>query len=501
MYVFPLVERELRVAVRRPSTRRLRIFFGAGTFAAVVWAFLVWGTSFTSAGWVFFNSACVIASVLSLLTGIVIASDSISRERREGTLGLLYLTDLDALDVVMGKLAAAGVVPLFTLLAMFPSLAICQLLGGVAPDEFWRGILILGTTLFFSLAGTVFVSSFCEHRRSASLGAALLLVTVNPLFLWYLTWQYRGAATLFWSTLIGLLLLGACLLGAAACFVSRAWRDREVREEQARIWVHRGRTARPLLEKLPVAWMMLRRRSFPPAARWSALAGMFCFFGMLLWMSFTPARVSAELLLILILHLVFLATVLGRTAYSFYTDRQDGSLELLLGTRLTNEDIFTGFVRFLLDQSFILFAFLTALDLLFSTALALSGYGDLATMPLAAAVTLWLSFLAARWVGVYRSLMVNLPALAMLTTFGRLAFVPLALSALFLWAPRTNFVKVMEFWVVSSAMLALFFGHDARTTLVKVGRDLLLRPFTEKPPHLESEWSFINWDEVLNEEN
>ena len=34
---------------------------------------------------------------------------------------------------------------------------------------------------------------------------------------------------------------------------------------------------------------------------------------------------------------------------------------------------------------------------------------------------------------------------------------------------------------------------DAKQALIKHGRTLLLRPENEKAPHIENEWTFIDW--------
>ena len=43
---------------------------------------------------------------LCLLAGVLLTADCLSEEKREGTLGLLFLTDLKGYDVVLGKFMA-----------------------------------------------------------------------------------------------------------------------------------------------------------------------------------------------------------------------------------------------------------------------------------------------------------------------------------------------------------------------------------------------------------
>jgi ABC-type transport system involved in multi-copper enzyme maturation permease subunit len=160
MNPLPLLSRELIVASRRPITQRLKLGFGGGSMLVAVWSLLV---STGDAGPTVFMALTGIAVVLAMFTGIFVASDTISRERREGTLGFLFLTDLHAHDVVLGKLAAAGLVPAMALLSMFPALALCQLVGGVPAGLFWKTMLALVVTLLYSLSATIYVSSIARR--------------------------------------------------------------------------------------------------------------------------------------------------------------------------------------------------------------------------------------------------------------------------------------------------------------------------------------------------
>ena len=61
-------------------------------------------------------------------------ADCLSRERREGTVGLLFLTPLKARDIVLAKGLAHGLRALTLWLATLPVMALPFLLGGVG----WR---------------------------------------------------------------------------------------------------------------------------------------------------------------------------------------------------------------------------------------------------------------------------------------------------------------------------------------------------------------------------
>ena len=116
----------------------------------------------------------VLAFGFALLSGVFLTADCLSAERREGTLGLLFLTDLTPLDVALGKLAATSLHACYALLAAFPVLALPLLLGGVTGAEFARVLLVLAVTLFLSLAAGLCVSAVNRETRNAMGGTFIL---------------------------------------------------------------------------------------------------------------------------------------------------------------------------------------------------------------------------------------------------------------------------------------------------------------------------------------
>ena len=57
-------------------------------------------------GLALFIALSAIAYIYSLRAGALSTADCVSEEKREGTLGLLFLTDLKSYDIVLGKLGA-----------------------------------------------------------------------------------------------------------------------------------------------------------------------------------------------------------------------------------------------------------------------------------------------------------------------------------------------------------------------------------------------------------
>src|SRR5690348_4682839 len=111
MNVLPIVDRELRVAARRPGTYRTRLWAASAAILLAAWRCLdfAWrGASPGTQGRSLFYTLSGLAFVYCLFIGARVTADTISEEKREGTLGLLFLTDLKGLDVVLGKLVASS---------------------------------------------------------------------------------------------------------------------------------------------------------------------------------------------------------------------------------------------------------------------------------------------------------------------------------------------------------------------------------------------------------
>src|SRR5436190_9691760 len=85
--------------------------------------FNIGGALFQALGWMALGAA--------LLSGLFLTADCLSEEKREGTIGLLFLTDLRGYDVVGGKFISQSLRAFYGLLAIFPVLAMIMLMGGV----------------------------------------------------------------------------------------------------------------------------------------------------------------------------------------------------------------------------------------------------------------------------------------------------------------------------------------------------------------------------------
>src|SRR6185436_17365787 len=94
-------------------------------------------------------------------------ADCLSSEKREGTLGLLFLTNLNGFEIIGGKLCSSALTAAYGLFALFPLLALQMLIGGITLGHFWRTVLALVNAIFFSVAAGFLASSVCLRQFTA----------------------------------------------------------------------------------------------------------------------------------------------------------------------------------------------------------------------------------------------------------------------------------------------------------------------------------------------
>src|SRR5438128_640880 len=203
MTFLPIVARELRVAARRRGTYWMRLGAALAALAIGGWVMLIPDLrSPQRLGMALFVPLSIISYGYSLLIGIFRTADCLSEEKREGTLGLLFLTDLKGYDIVLGKLAATSLNAFYGMLAIFPVMAIPLLAGGVTGTEFWRVALVSANNLLFSLAVGIFCSAISKDERKALVSAFLIVLFFTGVLpfidlLRHELWQRPSAAILF----------------------------------------------------------------------------------------------------------------------------------------------------------------------------------------------------------------------------------------------------------------------------------------------------------------
>ena len=383
MTLLPIVARELRVAARRKATYYMRTFVAGGVITISALVFLMLHTeSPKELGKVLFAFVSGTVLFFCALIGGGLTADCLSEEKREGTLGLLFLTDLTGFDVVMGKLASTSVNAFYSLLAVMPVLALPLLLGGVSPGEFQRVVLVCVNTMFLSLTTGLCVSSVSHHARKAIGGAMalMLLLTLGiPVlggwldFKYHIRWaetaftlqspvlgmihafdrDYRTHADQFWSSLILIHLIAWACLGLASRAAKRTWQDRPKSIKPGgwraawRTWLlgsatERRALRRRLLRINPFLWRVGRER-WRGYAVWLAMAivGIVWLWGALNlghdWFG-QPSYFVTGFLLMIGLKLA----VASEAGHALGQDRWSGALELVLATPLSVGEIVGG---------------------------------------------------------------------------------------------------------------------------------------------------------------
>jgi ABC-type transport system involved in multi-copper enzyme maturation permease subunit len=184
MTFLPIIERELRVRARGRATYWTRFAAAAlATLLCLPQMFSSYPAGTPAALGQVLLSMIVGAAFLLCCAACLLTSDAISSERREGTLGLLLLTEVNPLDVLVGKLGSAGLTSLCALLTFLPMLMITVLAGGVTGGEAFRKELVLLETLFLALAAGVWASARGREglRNSRNALLALVAVLLGPL--------------------------------------------------------------------------------------------------------------------------------------------------------------------------------------------------------------------------------------------------------------------------------------------------------------------------------
>jgi ABC-type transport system involved in cytochrome c biogenesis permease component len=386
MPFLPIAERELRVAARRKATYRTR-------FWAVLVAIIAFGWQLSSMirahipstnhGKYLFVTLSVLAFVYCLFIGARVTSDCLSEEKREGTLGLLFLTDLKGYDVVFGKLVASSLNAVYGLIAIVPLLAICLLLGGVSFAQFLKMVLVLITVLFFSLAAGIFVSTYNRLERTAmfftilvillcTLGPVLIGFVLNvnfgfnerniwavlmfsPAFLLLLTFEPNAAKSFavpaFELTLAMTWLFTIFFLRQASKKLPHSWEQKEPKPSASKIVSLQMPQANKsqakefranALEINPFLWLTLRGREKLNHAWGFVIAIIVIWF--LGFLGSRNVMWDYELVFptFLFIHAFLKIWVTSEACTRLVEDRRNGALELLLSTPLDVKEIIRG---------------------------------------------------------------------------------------------------------------------------------------------------------------
>ena len=397
MTFFPVVERELRAAARGRVAWWARV--GACLLLLGLTAWLLWvapGQFFDpqKTGRNLFSLLTAVAFLLCLASGVVLTADCLSREKRSGTLGLLFLTDLRAHEVVLGKLAATSIVAVYALLAVLPLLTLTLVLGGITVQAIIGMAVCLLNALWLSLTAGLLISALSRDERRAIAGVFVLLgvVTLGFPLLGLLVDEFVGLNSRqrwfeliaipspaygylmgltrlihaqagspppapFWYSQVWGQILGWLFLWIACAIAVRAWHDTNltpVPEEASPSWwqrwqgwwfgtlARRRELRRRLLESGPLIWLTHRHRP-RVLAPWIALGTLtLLWFAGALWVGVDWYNSLVAVAFAFSLQTGIKYQVAAESCRRFAEDRPSGALELLLSTPLTPEAIVEG---------------------------------------------------------------------------------------------------------------------------------------------------------------
>jgi hypothetical protein len=476
----PVLERELRVAARKRMTIWNR--FAIALLAIGLWVVILEANRTLSTAQVsrqLFVAISVIGLIFTLFAGIFLTSDCLSIERREGTLGLLFLTDLKGYDVVLGKLAATSIHAIYGLLAIIPVLGLPLLMGGVSAGQFYRTVLVLLLALLFSLSVGLFWSSVNTQSRQA-LSATLLTLVVAAGVLPSLGWLdsyafgYTRVPQLFWfspvhayikgldgyyygsgrdefwitSSIIAALSVG--LFVAASLILPRVWQEgsdevgsgRRLRAKGPHLRKPGSVEAR-MLDSNPYQWLVARDTSFQKFGL--QLVGLLAVIWLGAYVTAFLGKKHVEAFVIAVfvayaLHQAIKWLAALEITRQLIIDKQSGALELIMVTPLPGDAVFTGQRRAYRNKLrvFLLLGSVVSLALVFivfaeSAKLQMQSKDQIifAELFLGGLMMLWLDLRAMEDVGMAEALRGKKHSRAMLGTIGKLMLVPWA-AVLFL---------------------------------------------------------------------
>ena len=386
MTFLPIVARELRVASRRRWTYWGR--FGAALLAVIAFGVVLLAEGSPNPndiGSDLFATLAVLVFFSVAIVGTQLTCDCLSAERREGTLGLLFLTDLRGYDVVFGKLAATSLHAAYSIMAVLPVLAIPLLLGGVTHGEIWRVALVSANLLFFFLSVGMFSSSVCreDHRGLAlSIFLSLAVLLAAPLLASWWELKHPGVqlpdwcsgipspafgcgtafeanygtegAAAFWCNALATQIYSWIFLLLACWIVPRSWQETAAGPKRGkwrdlwRAFSHGSAAARAvarlkLLEINPFLWRAGRPRVkyFAPWAFLVIAAAGWFVCGKLMDNRYLFDE-PTDLLCAGAVHFVLKVWVASEACCCFAEDRRSGALELLLTTPLGAAQIVRG---------------------------------------------------------------------------------------------------------------------------------------------------------------
>jgi ABC-type transport system involved in multi-copper enzyme maturation permease subunit len=340
---FPLIFRELRVLARQGQLFWIRITGAAAGFATL--AFLLLGPVLVGAqlGHQIFQALNTILLFTILLVGPVVTCDCISQEKREGTLGLLFLAPLSSRSIVLSKFAINAVRAVTLFLAILPMMALPIVFGGINGQEIVWVILRQVIALCIALSSGIVASTFYRNFIQTAVVAELIS---GGLWLIFHVLQLPSLVGC-----IAVIMATVTVMEFCSNNLKQKWEEESSNYKEP-FWVRAvaasitgqvvfRQDTRAARSRNPIAWLQEYSWS-ARLAKWGWLALALCveIFEMFDWGDLSTHRREITVQRALATVLVLGMALAG--ANSFRRERLSGAMELLLVTPLSPRQIIFG---------------------------------------------------------------------------------------------------------------------------------------------------------------
>lgn len=348
-----------------------------------------------AAGQVAFVLLAIVATIVVVTAVLQSAAEAFAREKKEDTLGLLFLTPLKPYELAAGKLISTSLPAFYRFVAMVPVLGLPILAGGVSMGDFLVLVVALVHLVFLGATVGLYCSARSwDEKRAASIATLLLLCFVfvlpgglvalgyqmhhgtpwsmfasSPIYpVWYAAAHRTGGAPLLWGSILWTQLLGWVFLGLTCRALPHCWRQRpeqlrrvgEMRAGEKHPQMRTIGTARTsdkapgrhakkeaerqrLLEMNPAGWLAKRKRPSSPGT-WT-LVGLGLIAPLMAIVAgdvrsvFSPGLAFYVFVCLNGALKMYVAT---QASYALARGRAEDPLELLLSTTLSPEELVRG---------------------------------------------------------------------------------------------------------------------------------------------------------------
>ena len=378
MNAAPVIVRELRAEARNPVNYWIRVIGAALLLIPIIFLGLLTPLGSANDGQAAFTLLTGILFVAAWIIIPITVSDCVSRERREGTLGLLFLTPLNARGILLGKSAVNIARSLTVFLAAIPILVIPILMGGISADDILRALFLNGAAMVLALAASLFASAVSKQRNRAL--TLSLVLSVSFFFFCFLfptavllgtdfelepllRVTFRSASWVNGSRITPIagmvLLLSFALLAIVILICSarlqRSWQDKPMTAQQQKVYslfcsprfllgFFRKWQARKLTRN-PVGWLQ--------TYSWSSRLSTWGWCGVIIFAESAIVITSQYQLFGTLqnaLQNALFISIAFSAVNSFQRERQMGALELILVTPIREKQLMWGRLRGIWEQ-------------------------------------------------------------------------------------------------------------------------------------------------------